>query len=158
MRFTLNGKELDIPSAFAEDRLLWLLRDHFFLNGPKYGCGIGACGACVIHLDGEAQRSCLLMARDVAGRSVVTLEHLGAGHDSGLHPVQKAWIDASVPQCGYCQNGQIMTAAALLAAKPKATARDISAAMDDVICRCGTQQRIRTAVVAAQTSIARRSR
>jgi isoquinoline 1-oxidoreductase subunit alpha len=158
MRFTLNGKESDIPSAFAEDRLLWLLRDHFYLNGPKYGCGVGACGACVVHVDGEAQRSCLLMAGDVVGRRVVTLEHLGAGHDSGLHPVQKAWIDASVPQCGYCQNGQIMTAAALLAAKPQATARDISAAMDDVICRCGTQQRIRTAVVAAQTSIRKGSR
>ncbi|MGL4406640.1 MAG: (2Fe-2S)-binding protein, partial [Notoacmeibacter sp.] len=143
MRFNLNGNDVGIPPLMAEDRLLWLLRDHFALNGAKFGCGVGACGACVVHVNGVAERACLIQAADVAGKTVVTLEGLGVGQPNGLHPVQQAWLEASVPQCGYCQNGQIMTAAALLAANPAANAEDIAAAMDDVICRCGTQQRIK---------------
>lgn len=153
MQFVLNGREQEIPAAMAEDRLLWVLRDHFVLNGPKYGCGIGACGACVVHVDGVAQRSCLLNAADVAGRSITTLENLGAGQSNGLHPVQQAWIEASVPQCGYCQNGQIMTAAALLSTNISASASEIAAAMDEVICRCGTQARISAAIMAAQRAM-----
>jgi isoquinoline 1-oxidoreductase subunit alpha len=150
MRFTLNGKIVVFPAAMGDDRLLWLLRDHFALNGPKYGCGVGVCGACVVHLDGEAVRSCGLKAEAVNGRIVTTLEGLGRDKPSGLHPVQAAWVAGSVPQCGYCQNGQIMTAAALLDKTPTATSAVIAAAMDDVICRCGTHARIKTAIDAAK--------
>jgi isoquinoline 1-oxidoreductase subunit alpha len=150
MRFQLNGSDVEAPAAFSEDRLLWLLRDHFGLNGPKYGCGVGACGACVVHLDGRAERACLLLTKDVVGRRVTTLEGLGAGAPDGLHPVQAAWIEASVPQCGYCQNGQVMTAAALLAADPATTPAAVAAAMDEVICRCGTQGRIKAAIDVAR--------
>ena len=150
MHFTLNGETAAVPQHMAEDRLLWVLRDHFALNGPKYGCGVGVCGACTIHVDGMAQRACLLTAAEVEGRIVTTLEGLGASAGSGLHPVQQAWIDAAVPQCGYCQNGQIMTAAALLNADASAPAADIAAAMDGVICRCGTQARIAAAIGLAQ--------
>jgi aerobic-type carbon monoxide dehydrogenase small subunit (CoxS/CutS family) len=153
MRFELNGTPVEIPSSMAGDRLLWLLRDHFALNGPKYGCGSGVCGACVVLVDGEPQRACLMAAADADGRKVVTLEGLGAGHADGLHPVQRAWIEASVPQCGYCQNGQVMTAAALLAASPGAGEDAIAAAMDDVVCRCGTQTRIRAAIALAQDKL-----
>jgi isoquinoline 1-oxidoreductase subunit alpha len=153
MHFTLNGKEVDVPPAMADDRLLWVLRDHFALNGPKFGCGVGACGACVVLVDGAAMRACLLSASDVVGKSILTLEGLGQGHRDGLHPVQKAWIETNVPQCGYCQNGQVMTAAALLATKPAATAQDIASAMDAVICRCGTQNRIANAIVLAQRKL-----
>lgn len=150
MRFTLNGKAAKIPATLAGDRLLWILRDHFLLNGPKYGCGVGGCGACTIHVDGLAQRACLLTATDVEGRAVTTLEGIGAGPGGGLHPVQQAWIETAVPQCGYCQNGQIMTAAALLNADASAPAAEIAAAMDSVICRCGTQARIAAAIGLAQ--------
>lgn len=150
MHFTLNGEAATIPRAMAEDRFLWLLRDHFALNGPKYGCGVGVCGACTIHVDGVAQRACLLTAAEVEGRAVTTLEGLGAMAAGGLHPVQRAWIEAAVPQCGYCQNGQIMTAAALLNADASVPAADIAAAMDSVICRCGTQARIAAAIGLAQ--------
>jgi aerobic-type carbon monoxide dehydrogenase small subunit (CoxS/CutS family) len=154
MRFILNGAEAEAPAPYAEDRLLWLLRDHFALNGPKYGCGVGACGACVVHVDGRAERACLLAVRDVAGRRVTTLEGLGASSPDGLHPVQAAWIEASVPQCGYCQNGQVMAAAALLAANPAAAPAEIAAAMDEVVCRCGTHARIKAAVGLAQRKMA----
>ncbi|HEV7325187.1 MAG TPA: (2Fe-2S)-binding protein [Bosea sp. (in: a-proteobacteria)] len=150
MRFVLNGGATAIPEDMAEDRLLWVLRDHFALNGPKYGCGIGACGACTIHLDGMAERACLLAAKDVEGRVVTTLEGLGSGAVGGLHPVQQAWIEAAVPQCGYCQNGQIMAAAALLNEDAAATPAEIAAVMDGVICRCGTQTRIAAAIGRAQ--------
>lgn len=149
MRFTLNAAAVEAPESMADDRLLWVLRDHFGLNGPKYGCGVGVCGACVVHVDQQAERACLLIAKDIAGRSIVTLEGLGKGRPDGLHPVQRAWIEASVPQCGYCQNGQIMMAAALIATKTKASACEIASAMDQVICRCGTQARIKTAVTLA---------
>lgn len=154
MQFTLNGAPAILPPAMADDRLLWLLRDHFALNGPKYGCGVGLCGACTVHVDGVARRACALAARDVAGRAVTTLEGLGAGRPDGLHPVQRAWIEGRVPQCGHCQNGQIMTAAALLAETPKAAAVEVAAVMDTVLCRCGTQARIREAIARAQALIA----
>lgn len=150
MRFALNGTAVRIPESLSQDRLLWVLRDHFLLNGPKYGCGVGACGACTIHLDGVAERACLLTAQDVAGRVVTTLEGLGAAVAGGLHPVQQAWVETAVPQCGYCQNGQIMAAAALLNAAAGAAPAEMSAAMDAIICRCGTQARIAAAIGLAQ--------
>lgn len=150
MRFHLNGHDAAIPETMGDDRLLWVLRDHFGLNGPKYGCGAGHCGACTVHVDGVAERACSLTARDISGRRVTTLEGLGASAPEGLHPVQQAWIAARVPQCGYCQNGQVMTAAALLAADPTAGPEDIAAVMNEVLCRCGTQVRIRQAVLEAQ--------
>jgi isoquinoline 1-oxidoreductase alpha subunit len=150
MQFVLNGRTVDLPAAYADDPLLYVLRDHFELNGPKFGCGAGACGACMVHVDGEARRSCQLTARDVAGHDVTSLEGLGAGRPGGLHPLQQAWIDHLVPQCGYCQNGQIMTAAALLAGNPTIGSDEIAAEMDRVLCRCGTQMRIRAAISAAR--------
>jgi aerobic-type carbon monoxide dehydrogenase small subunit (CoxS/CutS family) len=146
MWFLLNGKRTEIPPDFADDALLWLLRDRFELNGAKYGCGVGSCGACTVHVEGEASFSCLLTASDVQGKRVVTLEGLGEGHPDGLHPVQRAWIEESVPQCGYCQSGQVMTAAALLAKSPNPDAGMVAEAMDLVICRCGTHGRIRAAI------------
>jgi aerobic-type carbon monoxide dehydrogenase small subunit (CoxS/CutS family) len=153
MKLNVNGTDVEIPANMAGDRLLWVLRDHLALNGPKYGCGVGACGACTVQIDGEAQRSCLVIAQDATGKIIVTLEGLGNGKADGLHPVQKAWIEASVPQCGYCQNGQIMTAAVLLAANPVATPDDIATAMDSVLCRCGTHVRIKAAIIKAQEAM-----
>ncbi|HJM52295.1 MAG TPA: (2Fe-2S)-binding protein [Alphaproteobacteria bacterium] len=152
MNFSLNGRPVVSPSAMDDDPLLYVLRDGFGLLGPKFGCGVGACGACTVLVDGAAERSCQLTPKDVDGRTIVTLEGLGAGRRDGLHAVQRAWIEASVPQCGYCQNGQIMTAAALLAADPKAGPETIAAAMDGVICRCGTQARIRQAIALVQAN------
>ncbi len=156
MRFTLNGKRTEIPPGLADGRLIWTLRDHFGLNGPKYGCGVGSCGSCTVHVDGQAARACLLATRDVVGREIVTLEGLSRDQPGGLHPVQQAWIEASVPQCGYCQNGQIMTAAALLAASLEAGAGEIASVMDQVICRCGTQVRIKLAIASAQSKLRKR--
>jgi isoquinoline 1-oxidoreductase alpha subunit len=124
--------------------LLWYLRDFAHLNGTKYGCGLGLCGACTVHVDGRAVRSCQTKMSTLTGKSVVTIEGL-----AGEHRVQKAWMEANVPQCGYCQSGQIMQAVALLREKPKPTDQDIDSAMNGVICRCGTYQRIRTAIKAA---------
>nr|CAD6629924.1 (2Fe-2S)-binding protein [arsenite-oxidising bacterium NT-25] len=148
MRFLLNGKTEAIPEDLADEPLLFVLRDHFKLNGPKFGCGVGSCGACTVVADGQAQRSCLLSAGSLDGRAVMTLEGLSAGEK--LHLIQECWIAESVPQCGYCQNGQIMTAYALLAAQPDAGADEISATMDAVLCRCGTHARIRKAIARAQ--------
>ncbi len=153
MDFSLNGRPAASPPEMDDDPLLYVLRDHFGLNGPKFGCGVGACGACTVIIDGVAERSCQLTPKDVEGRNVVTLEGLAAGQRDGMHPVQRAWIEASVPQCGYCQNGQIMTAAALLAADPEAGPEAVAATMDEVICRCGTQARIRRAITLAQDKI-----
>ena len=124
--------------------LLWYLRDLLDLKGTKYGCGLGLCGSCTVHVDGKAVRSCQTPMGSLAGKSVVTIEALG-----GSHALQKAWMDASVPQCGYCQSGQIMQAVALLKEKPKPTDQDIDAAMQGIICRCGTYQRVRTAIKTA---------
>jgi isoquinoline 1-oxidoreductase alpha subunit len=123
--------------------LLWYLRDLIELTGTKYGCGMGLCGACTVHVNGAATRSCLTPMKSVAGKSVVTIEGLSP---KGDHPLQKAWKECSVPQCGYCQSGQIMQAAALLKEKPKPNDKDIDAAMQGNICRCGTYQRIRKAI------------
>ena len=124
--------------------LLWYLRDFAHLNGTKYGCGMGLCGACTVHVDGRAVRSCQTKMSSLTGKTVMTIEGL-----NGEHPVQKAWMDANVPQCGYCQSGQIMQAVALLREKPKPTDQDIDSAMQGNICRCGTYQRIRSAIKAA---------
>ena len=123
--------------------LLWYLRDVAELTGTKFGCGIAQCGACTVHVNGAATRSCVTAMKDVSGKVVTTIEGLSA---KGDHPLQRAWKEANVPQCGYCQSGQIMQAAALLKDKPKPTDRDIDQAMRGNICRCGTYQRIRQAV------------
>ena len=153
MRITLNRQSVEIPDEHSDEPLLFVLRDHFGLNGPRFGCGVGSCGACTVVIDGEAQRSCIYPTAAAGGRQVLTLEGLAEG--GRLHPVQQAWIDESVPQCGYCQNGQIMTAVALLTAQPDAGKAETEAAMDGVLCRCGTQARIRQAVARAQSAMAR---
>ena len=130
--------------------LLWALRDTLGLTGTKYGCGIGACGACTVHIDGQATRACLTPLASVVGKSVTTIEGLGA---EGLHAVQEAWIGENVPQCGYCQAGQIMNAAALLARIPEPTDEDIDNAMAGNICRCGTYLRVRKAIHVASRKL-----
>ena len=141
MRLNVNGTvyEADVE---PEMPLLWALREFIGLTGTKFGCGIAQCGACTVHLDGEAVRSCSMPVSAAVGKRVVTIE--GLSRDSS-HPVQKAWLELDVPQCGYCQSGQIMAAAALLAKNPRPTDRDIDAAMTN-ICRCGTYQRVRAAI------------
>jgi aerobic-type carbon monoxide dehydrogenase small subunit (CoxS/CutS family) len=141
-RLTVNGKPQTVE-ADPQLPLLWALRDQLGLTGTKMSCERGLCGACTVHLDGEAVRSCQVTLADAAGKRVVTIEGLGNGK---LHPVQRAWLDDQVPQCGFCQPGQIMAAAALLAAKPDPSDADIDAAMGDVLCRCGTYPRIRRAI------------
>jgi len=141
MRFTLNGQPFDFDGD-PDTPLLWVIRDSARLAGTKYGCGIGACGACTVHLDGEAARSCVLPAASVAGRSVTTIE--GLSHDRS-HRVQRAWIEKDVPQCGYCQSGMVMAAAALLARHRKPTDAQIDQAVTN-LCRCATYQRIREAI------------
>ena len=141
----LNGKSTSVD-AEPDTPLLWALRDVLDLTGTKYGCGIGACGACTVHLDGVPVRSCQTPLSAVAGKKVTTIEGLSP---DGTHPVQVAWIQAQVPQCGYCQSGQIMSAVALLAKTPKPTDQDIDAAMSGNICRCGTYNRIRWAIKVA---------
>src|SRR5690606_31345135 len=140
--FTLNGKSVSVE-ADAGTPLLWVIRDHLRMTGTKYGCGAGLCGACTVHVGGTAVRSCQTDLGSVAGAEVVTIE--GLSPDSS-HPLQKAWIAEQVPQCGYCQSGQIMKAAELLAAKPKPTRQEIIAHMDGNICRCGTYHRIIAAI------------
>ncbi len=142
MKLRVNGKEHDV-TAPGETPLLWVLRDFLGLTGTKYGCGMAQCGACTVHLEGQAVRSCVLPVGAVAGRSVTTIEGLSS---TELHPVQRAWIETDVVQCGYCQPGQIMAAAALLKVKPKPSDADIDAALCGNLCRCGTYQRIRAAV------------
>jgi len=144
----INGKRVEVQAS-PDTPLLWVLRDELHLTGAKYGCGIAQCGACTVHLDGKATRSCVTPISVLAGVSVTTIEGL-----EGRHAVQAAWIRADVPQCGYCQSGQIMSAAALLAAKPRPTDEDIDDAMSGNICRCGCYQRVRAAIkdAAAMTS------
>jgi aerobic-type carbon monoxide dehydrogenase small subunit (CoxS/CutS family) len=140
----LNVNRKEHTAAVAPDTpLLWVIRENLGLTGTKFGCGIALCGACTVHVDGEAVRSCRTPVLDVVGKEITTIEGLSADGD---HPVQKAWIEDEVPQCGYCHSGQIMTAAALLAENPKPTDEDIDDAMSDNICRCGTYQRIRRAI------------
>jgi isoquinoline 1-oxidoreductase subunit alpha len=142
--FTLrvNGTEKKVDVA-ADTPLLWVLRDTLELTGTKYGCGVGLCGACSVHVNGALTRSCVMRISEAAGKNVTTIEGLGA---NGLHPLQKAWIAEDVPQCGYCQSGQIMTAAALLAKTPHPTDDEITEFMSGNICRCGTYERIRRAI------------
>jgi len=150
VQFTIliNGVSTQVD-AEPDTPLLWVLRDHLKLTGTKFGCGVGQCGACTVHLDGQATRSCQWIVKDVGARHVTTIEGLSP---DGNHPVQRAWLAAQVPQCGYCQTGQIMSAAALLLEKPRPTDADIDAAMAGNICRCGTYQRIREAIHAAAAS------
>ena len=136
--------------------LLWVLRDELGIRGPKYGCGIGQCGACTVHLDGEAVRACQLRAADAVGAQVVTIE--GLGISDGLHVVQEAWIAHQVAQCGYCQSGQIMQAAAFLSENPAPTWEDIDEAMSGNLCRCGTYPRIRAAIADAARALRRAGR
>jgi isoquinoline 1-oxidoreductase alpha subunit len=140
--FKVNGKSttVDVP---ADMPLLWVLRDVLDLKGTKFGCGVAQCGACTVHLEGNAIRSCITPASSVAGKRITTIEGLSP---DGSHPVQRAWEAIDVPQCGYCQAGQIMSASALLAHKPKPTDADIDAAMNGNICRCATYLRIREAI------------
>lgn len=138
----VNGGERKL-SVSPETPLLWVLRDSLALTGTKFGCGAGLCGACTVHVDGAAVRSCSTPVSQVAGKNVTTIEGLSA---NGLHELQKAWIAEDVPQCGYCQPGQIMTAAALLAKNPHPSDDDITKAMTGNICRCGTYDRIRRAI------------
>jgi aerobic-type carbon monoxide dehydrogenase small subunit (CoxS/CutS family) len=142
MKLTVNGsvREVDAP---ADMPLLWVLRDLLGLTGTKYGCGMAQCGACTVHLDGQAVRSCVLPVSAVGAAAVTTIEGLSAG---GLHAIQRAWIEHDVVQCGYCQPGQIMAAAALLKAKADPSEEEIDLAMSGNVCRCGTYQRIRSAV------------
>ena len=143
MKLVVNGKslELDVP---ADTPLLWALREEAGLTGTKFGCGIAVCGACTVHVDGAPRRSCVTAVGDVASSAITTIEGLATA--GVLHAVQQAWLDENVPQCGYCQSGQIMSAVALLAAKAEPTDADIDAVMSANLCRCGTYPRIRRAI------------
>jgi len=142
VKLSVNRKEHTV-SVDATTPLLWVICESLGLTGTKFGCGMALCGACMVHVDGEAVRSCVTPVSDVLGKEITTIE--GISTDGG-HPVQKAWIEEEVPQCGYCHSGQIMSAAALLASNPTPTDADIDDAMGDNICRCGTYQRIRRAI------------
>jgi isoquinoline 1-oxidoreductase alpha subunit len=142
IRLKVNGAAKEYQGD-PDMPLLWYLRDNLQLTGSKFGCGEGLCGACTVHIDGEAQRSCVTAMKNLQSKSVTTIEGLSAHGD---HPVQRAWQAANVPQCGYCQSGQIMQAAALLKAKPHPSDSEIDTAMQGNICRCGTYQRIRQAI------------
>ncbi len=158
LQMQINGRSVALPTHLASKPLLHVLRDHLGLVGSKFGCGVGVCGACTIHVDGQAARSCVVITRSVTGRSITTIEGLagtaqgianGTTRDQGrqtYHPLQQAWIDERVPQCGYCQAGQLMTASALLQANPSPTESDIREAMRGNLCRCGTYQRIIKAI------------
>jgi len=147
MDITINGKLHNIPPRWLEASLLTVLRDYLNLSGTKFGCGKGICGACTVHLDGVATRSCTLPVTSAEDSTVTTIEGLSVGQ--ALHPVQLAWIEESVPQCGYCQSGQMMTAAAFLSSNPEPTPELIKQAMRGNLCRCGTYTRIRRAVARA---------
>jgi len=142
MKLRVNGKEHEV-AAPDDMPLLWVLRDLLGLTGTKYGCGIGQCGACLVHVDGKPRRSCMTSAASAEGKSVTTIEGLSA---DASHPVQRAWAELDVVQCGYCQSGQIMSAAALLATNPKPSDADIDTTLGRQLCRCGTYQRVRAAV------------
>ena len=166
IEFSLNGETVQTDDA-ADTPLLWVVRDSFHLKGSKYGCGAGLCGACTMHVDGRATRSCLLPISAVAGKSVVTIEGLGASVQAAagasesiesrpLHPLQIAWVAENVPQCGYCQSGQIMNAAAFLQQNPQPTEAQVVEAMSGNLCRCGCYPRIKQAIMkvaANQTAV-----
>ena len=147
----INGQSRKVEAA-ADTPLLWVLRDHLELVGTKYGCGIGQCGACTVHVNGAPTRSCQTLVSTVAGAKITTIEGLDP---AGNHPLQKAWCDHDVPQCGYCQAGQIMTAAAFLQGNPSPTDEEIDGAMAGNLCRCGTYLRIRHAIKDAAAALAK---
>ncbi|NKB98452.1 MAG: 2Fe-2S iron-sulfur cluster binding domain-containing protein [Pseudomonadales bacterium] len=150
IEFTLNGEVVRTDDT-PDTPLLWAVRDTFKLKGSKYGCGAGLCGACTMHLDGQAVRTCVLPISAVAGKAITTIEGLGTPED--LHPLQAAWAEQSVPQCGYCQSGQIMSAAAFLAENPNPSEAELENAMAGNICRCGCYPRIKKAILSvAETS------
>ena len=148
-KLTVNGRAVTVDAA-ADTPLLWALRDHLKLNGTKFGCGMALCGACTVHLNGEPIRSCSTPLSACEGKTVTTIEGISA---TGLHPVQKAWIEHQVAQCGYCQSGQIMSAAAFLSVQPAPTDEQIDSAMSANLCRCGTYPRIRLAVKTAAANL-----
>jgi aerobic-type carbon monoxide dehydrogenase small subunit (CoxS/CutS family) len=150
IRFELNGQDREVDLA-GDTPLLWVLRDHLDMTGTKFGCGISLCGACTVHLDGEAVRACTTTLSEVSGRSVTTIE--GLAEAETLHPVQEAWLAEEVSQCGFCQPGQIMTAAALLARNPDPSDEEIEAALEDHLCRCGTYNRAKRAVRRAAQAV-----
>jgi aerobic-type carbon monoxide dehydrogenase small subunit (CoxS/CutS family) len=141
-RITVNDKTIDVDAA-PDTPLLWVLRDHLAMTGTKYGCGMALCGACTVHLEGAAVRSCVLPLEALEGKRITTIEGLSQDRS---HAVQRAWMELDVPQCGYCQSGQIMSAAALLESNPRPSDAEIDAAMAGNICRCGTYPRIRKAI------------
>lgn len=141
-KLSVNGKKYEVD-AEASELMLWVIRDELGLTGTKFGCGIAQCGSCTIHVDGVPKRSCVTPLSSVIGKEITTIEGLS---DDLSHPLQKAWIAEDVPQCGYCQSGQIMAAAALLKEKPKPTDAEIDQAMTGIICRCGTYNRIKSAI------------
>ena len=145
VRLTINGKTQDVDVE-PNTPLLWVIRENVGLTGTKYGCGIAACGACTVHIDGVATRSCGMAVSDAVGKQITTIEGLAQG--GAMHPVQKAWLEIDVPQCGYCQSGMIMAVAALLKDNPKPTDADIDSTITN-ICRCGTYQQVREAIHAA---------
>jgi isoquinoline 1-oxidoreductase alpha subunit len=142
MKLTVNGAEVEVEAS-EDTPLLWVLRDHLGLTGTKFGCGLAQCGACTVHVNGLPARSCVTPVRAVAGKAVTTIEGIGA---EGLHAVQEAWLDLQVPQCGYCQSGQIMSAVSLLASVSDPTDAQIDAVMSGNVCRCATYPRIRAAI------------
>jgi aerobic-type carbon monoxide dehydrogenase small subunit (CoxS/CutS family) len=150
VRLTVNGRPAEVD-ADDETPLLWVLRDHLGLTGTKFGCGVAQCGACTVHVDGAARRSCVLPIGELAGAQVTTIEGLATPHQ--LHVVQEAWLAENVPQCGYCQAGQIMSTVALLAANPRPSDDDIDSALSANLCRCGTYPRIRRAVHRASAAL-----
>ena len=152
MQLRINGSLHALPPGWQDESLLMVLREALGLTGTRFGCGQGQCGACTVLVDGAARRSCLLPVAAVAQAEVTTVEGL-AGADGRLHPVQRAWLDESVPQCGYCQSGQIMAAVALLAATPRPDAAQVDAALSPHLCRCGTQPRVRRAVQRAAQAL-----
>lgn len=152
IRFSINGKTVDVDAA-PSTPLLWVIREHLKLTGTKYGCGAGQCGACTVHVDGAPVFSCLTPAESIEGRDVTTIEGLD---EAGRHPLQLAWIEEQVPQCGYCQSGQIMRAASLLAENPSPSRQEIVRHMSTNICRCGTYSRIIRAVQRAAEDVSQR--
>jgi isoquinoline 1-oxidoreductase subunit alpha len=150
IKLTVNDKPVEL-NADPQMPLLWLLRDELNLTGTKFGCGVAACGACTVHVDGRAVRSCVTPVSTIDGKAVRTIESLGT--DAAPHALQRAWVEHQVPQCGYCQSGMLMAAAALLAVNPKPSDADIDAAITN-LCRCGTYPRVRAAIKSAATKIA----
>lgn len=152
MKLNVNGVEREVAADWLNESLLTVLRDHLGLTGTRFSCGIGQCGACVVHVDGAPINSCLIPVQEAAGKAVLTIEGLAAA-DGTLHPLQQAWVDENVPQCGFCQSGQIMQALALLDTTPEPSDADIDQAMSGNLCRCGTYDRIRKAIKSAAPKV-----